>query len=607
MKPPRQWWEIWRSFISSEITPRLPFKQRPPSDHQLFLGLLNVERTHFLYRGEPHKINTRLRAAPFVDKQTSESPFTVPCDVISKNRQNYVIRPFQECIFLPNMRSPQTHTDPLNQYLQSLPSSASDIEHLCDLANDGELHAASDGSAKNGNKSTFSVCLSSSDMTTFHISAHEARGLPHDSGRAELHGLLIIVAYLSKTLRLSSAQEVPVYCDNLESLNFAKDPFLGTTPKWADTRNADLKRRLQSELAKTSIKFAFTHVKAHQDDTLTYEDLTLPAKLNYHCDLSARNLLHDLSSSPTRAPPDKDVPHAFDSQGRITSPITDELTIKRYRPLIALHLHLPLLNFDDIDWASHSKALRKLHSPALKKIIWGQNPSRQRLHQMKKHPSPLCPLCDEVDTPGHFLCCQPLNSHSLFTSEFQAFQSRATKAQIPDHIINTISHMIQGFELSANRQPPSRRATYQRQAAIGWSNFARGRITKDWIQQKPVSAASTNDDKWMLALNSAVLESLRMKWEVRCRIATESLTTCEHTRLHQEALALWQRRSTHNFLSQDSYLMNDKFSPDKKWGIDTLRNWIMTRKLAITAAQEVALARNNTLDSWILTTQPDNA
>ena len=92
---------------------------------------------------------------------------------------------------------------------------------------------------------------------------------------------------------------------------------------------------------------------------------------------------------------------------------------------------------------------------------------------------------------------------------------------------------------------------------------------------------SISDDKWMLTLNRIVLEALQTKWEIRCKVATESTANREHSRLYNEALSLWNSRSSHKVLAQDLHLTDDKQSPDKKWGTDTLRNWIMTRKLAM--------------------------
>ena len=170
---------------------------------------------------------------------------------------------------------------------------------------------------------------------------------------------------------------------------------------------------------------------------------------------------------------------------------------------------------------------------------------------------------------------------------------------MPDHIINTVSDSIQGLKKSTNRQPPARREPYRRQAQIGWCNFVRGRLSKAWISQKPSTATSTDDPTWMITLTKTILGALAMKWEIRCRIAADSQATRELSRLQDEAFALWSNRASYNLLAQDSSLMEDKFSPDKKWGADALRNWIMTRKLAISASESVALAQRNTLDSWI--------
>ena len=144
---------------------------------------------------------------------------------------------------------------------------------------------------------------------------------------------------------------------------------------------------------------------------------------------------------------------------------------------------------------------------------------------MGMHPSSLCPFCEETDTPLHFLCCQQLNAHNLFIAELHAFQSRASKAAIPDHIINTISDLIQGLNKSTNRQPPTRRNPYLQRTKIGWSNFTKGRLSKSWISQKPATANSTDDASWMATLNKTILGALLMKWEIHCKIAAEPQTT----------------------------------------------------------------------------------
>ena len=101
----------------------------------------------------------------------------------------------------------------------------------------------------------------------------------------------------------------------------------------ADRRNIDLKLLLWESLRNTTIRFSFNHVKAHQDDDTPYEDLDLPAKLNYHCDAAARRHLQTLTGpSPTFSPTDKGSSYLLNQRlnGRVTLPFQEEITERRY-------------------------------------------------------------------------------------------------------------------------------------------------------------------------------------------------------------------------------------------------------------------------------------
>ena len=138
---------------------------------------------------------------------------------------------------------------------------------------------------------TFDVCLSSGDMTTMHLSPYEVIGVPNDSGRAELLALLVLVKYASELFSGMADVHLDLHSNSLEAVNFAKDPYVWRTPSLANKRNINLKLRLREVMSMTSVNFSFLHVKAHHDDELSYEDLTFPAKLNFHCDATARRHL----------------------------------------------------------------------------------------------------------------------------------------------------------------------------------------------------------------------------------------------------------------------------------------------------------------------------
>jgi len=53
--------------------------------------------------------------------------------------------------------------------------------------------------------------------------------------------------------------------------------------------NVDVILEIQQILVNLPVKIQILHVKAHQDDNFSYEDLDIPAKLNYSMDKYAEN------------------------------------------------------------------------------------------------------------------------------------------------------------------------------------------------------------------------------------------------------------------------------------------------------------------------------
>ena len=92
-------------------------------------------------------------------------------------------------------------------------------------------------------------------------------------------------------------EPIHFYCDNMETVDFARNLYLERTPKWADTRNIDLKRSLKEILEKWKTHFQIKHVKAHQDKTKKLEDLLLSERVNIICDEECNTLLHEMRNN----------------------------------------------------------------------------------------------------------------------------------------------------------------------------------------------------------------------------------------------------------------------------------------------------------------------
>ena len=173
--------------------------------------------------------------------------------------------------------------------------------------------------------------------------------------------------------------------------------------------------------------------------------------------------------------------------------------------------------------------------------------------------------------------------------------------KIPDHFIREVRDALAGKKKSANRQPQHLRRVYREQADVGRRNFVRGRLIKSWGQTKPPSEGRMTTEEWVKRLSEHVLRTLLRKWETRCKIVAESTNTLERRQLIEEAEELWNRRSALPLLTQDRYLFEDSNKPNSECSAKEIRNWIMTRKLAVDAAKETQSKGNTSLLEWLIT------
>ena len=107
--------------------------------------------------------------------------------------------------------------------------------------------AGRDGGDNQDGRIVFTLTLASKDLTEIHSSSHEIKGGPKDSGWAEMMGIMITIVYICHIIEwhgLPNTTEVPIYCDNREAVDFSSHQWIGTTPRWADGRNIEIKRTI---------------------------------------------------------------------------------------------------------------------------------------------------------------------------------------------------------------------------------------------------------------------------------------------------------------------------------------------------------------------------
>ena len=118
------------------------------------------------------------------------------------------------------------------------------------------------------------------------------------SYRGELLGLCainVILLALTVVGKIDNKPQVTVWCDNRGAVNRASDSSRRIK---CGRPCADILRLLRSIRQELPLSTSFIHVKAHMDDTLSWEQLSLEQQLNCQCDTLAkaavsRSLEHD--------------------------------------------------------------------------------------------------------------------------------------------------------------------------------------------------------------------------------------------------------------------------------------------------------------------------
>ena len=187
------------------------------------------------------------------------------------------------------------------------------------------------------------------------------------SYRGELLGLCainVILLALTKSGGITNRHKVRVWCDNKGAINRAAN---GGRRIRSGLSCADILRVLRTIRLDLPLDVSYCHVKAHMDDYMEWDNLTLENQLNCQCDLLAKAAVTRAIDSHlgNRPPPMRRLPKeatAIVINGeKITSDPTKALRyrlckIRAREFLISEKGWLPL-QFDEVAWDYLHKAL----------------------------------------------------------------------------------------------------------------------------------------------------------------------------------------------------------------------------------------------------------
>ena len=608
--------KTWGAAIQCYINQEFPIEPRK-SSHQIRQSWRTVDGSQIETAGRTYRTESALRYRKLAPAD-STSFKGVPCDVFKKGGELYLMPGIYPSIPEDGQATTELgfldtliEEEPSYGYIfRKLPHRHEEQGTIADLMIQGVLVAGTDGGDNQDGRLVMAITLASEDLTEVHVSGHEVYGNPRDSGRAEIVGLSAAILYLNhlrKWHNIPSDVTVPIYCDNAEAVQFANSPWTGTTPKWSDSRNIEVKRTMKRALTEAGSGLRVEHVHGHQDSTTPQGELSLPAQVNIICDDGcSRQMLKD----PEKSAPDevrgmmKETGACLAIEGTpVTGAIKDALLRAKYRPVVAKHLRMRDLVFDSVDWEGHARAIGAERSPALMRIVWGHHPTRAHLKITGQHPSEICPLCGHHDQSDHFIHCTPLNASRGYKSIRDAMRHQANSRGSPDHFTNLIAELMTGDHSSATDPPRFATSIYLEQGEIGWGNFLRGRITKKWCQIKTTDSSGRlqTDSRWRSQMIRIILQWTLRKWELRCRLCAGPDAVAERDQLYAQCLKWWDNRGDTQLLSADSHLKKEKWKPSMASTPDQMRLWLQTRTTAERAFERYRPMKNQpSIHRWLV-------
>jgi ferredoxin-thioredoxin reductase catalytic subunit len=275
-------------------------------------------------------------------------------------------------------------------------------------------------------------------------------------------------------------------------------------------------------------------IKSHQDEKDPYETLSIRAQLNCDADHHAEafNSRNPNASLPV-APIFSDACCQLDLQGKtITHDIKMKLQHARTQPMFELYLchknGWSMQDLEDVDWISHSRALNKNDSRRITFVKYLNDwlPLGKQVNRYGARYSCICASCNlnEVEDRDHFWNCPAAPRREwrqkCFRTMKECLQTLETAPPLQDLFLDSLRAMLHNESIQTVPVHPAVAHVAQAQAAIGWHQILKGRISKSWaaFQDQHLGTSKTkskNGRTWATTVIDTFFKEWWKLWESR--------------------------------------------------------------------------------------------
>jgi hypothetical protein len=430
----------------------------------------------------------------------------------------------------------------------------------------------------------------------------------NESLRSESTGYLAILRFLLhyKAYHQLTLETSPMIhlCDNKSLVSRSPDAYRSAPPNSHDFLKPDYDVQMQiiATIKELDIDIHTKHVKGHQDDDKTYDQLSYEAQLNIQADRLATQAWQTYFCAH---------PHVHYPDSRCTLYINNAAVNRAYRSYMrraysshdAREYLMDKYKWDvetceGIDWYSHGTALKSLpHNQQrfVHRFIIDWLPINNRLHVRGRIPSNLCTLCDQdPETERHFLYCLK-NKHTrekLHESLRKVFNKHNVDPNLRKLLYQGLDISI-GDELKTEGEreelkdiPEEYRSLVEAIENVGIYQLWYGRfpIEWDWYQRRYLKQISeydnepTGEPKWLRAVILVIWQHCYQRWIERCDRQYENKQTggFKHEQLLHQIHTLYAMKD--KLLVQDQYIFQTPLEEWKDKTTTQLDEWLLKYK-----------------------------
>jgi hypothetical protein len=387
--------------------------------------------------------------------------------------------------------------------------------------------AVSDGSFKDSHGTAAWMIYVSADCVITGRCITPGPSTSQSAYRSKLAGLYCIVYYVRFLERSKNLKGIiTVGCDGLSALTQASRAWDFINP---NEPQYDLIMAIRSLVAESNWEWQWKHVKGHQDESHSLEQLDDWSKWNIQMDADAKKFWKETSPQKIYPKIEGEPWKTTIATEMITSNLKDFLREKcnfsRAMEYWSSKNRFGSCNTDAIDWESMGMAMAastRTRQHWVSKTISGFCSTGKTMKRRKERPTDECPRCGEPEDTCHVWRCNH-ETQDLWNKALERLSewlsSNSTPPEIRMAIIQGLNQWRRDERSEWSSYPEWLRNIILKQSSCGWRNFFEGFLIQEWreamARQLHKIGSSRSPKRWMSALIRRLWQIAWDLWEHR--------------------------------------------------------------------------------------------